>query len=203
VSASQFAKDLRALGSVDQLDVRINSFGGDVFDGLAIYRLLADHKANVTCYVDGIAASIASIIAMAGNEIQIAEAGEIMIHNAWTVAVGPADALREVADRVEAVSSSLADVYVARTGCTRSQVVDWMNAETTFKSAEAVTNGFADKVMPNMKMAAARMPSSLRWAKAGLKTPADGGHVRSALAQAQAERTDRMRARLLLTRKAS
>lgn len=199
VSAKQFAKDLRDMGNVNQIDLRINSDGGDVFDGLAIYRLLVDHKAKVTTYVDGIAASIASVIAMAGDTIRIAEAGEIMIHDAWTVAMGPADVLREVADRVEAVSGSIADVYAARTGQTREQCVSWMKAETTFRSADAVIKGFATEVVANLKMAAARHPSGVRWTRNG--TPAvPGARTRSDLMRAKAEQVERMRARFTLTR---
>src|SRR6478609_6695251 len=88
VTAKQFAADLKELGPVQTLDVRINSGGGDVFDGLAIYRQLVDHPAKVVSHIDGFAASIASIIAMAGDEIRISEAGFVMIHDAWGVAVG-------------------------------------------------------------------------------------------------------------------
>lgn len=94
VSAKQFADDLKALGKVDTINLRLNSAGGDVFDGLAIYRQLVDHPARVITHIDGIAASIASVIAMAGTEIRIAEAGFLMIHDAWGMQMGNADDMR-------------------------------------------------------------------------------------------------------------
>ena len=166
VSAKQFASDLQALGNVSTINVRLNSYGGDVFEGLAIYRLLADHPANVVSFIDGIAASIASVIAMAGNEIRIAEAGEIMIHDAWSVAIGPAAEMRAVADRLDAVSSSIADVYAARTGQSKAQIQAWMTAETTFQSSDAVKHGFAQTVLPNVKAAARQRPSAMHWRRA-------------------------------------
>lgn len=166
VTAKDFAEQLKALGAVDQIDVRINSYGGDVFDGLAIYNQLMTHKAKVTTYVDGIAASIASIIAMAGEEIHMAEAGFVMVHDAWGVGVGNARELREFADRLETVTSSLADVYVARTGKTLAEVRGWMMAETWFNSADALKNGFATKVIDNQKVAAKYDPARYRFRNA-------------------------------------
>lgn len=154
VTAKDFADQLRALGDVSQIDVRINSYGGDVFDGLAIYNQLQTHKASVTTYIDGIAASIASIIAMAGDEIHIAEAGFVMIHDAWGVAIGDAGEIRAFAERLDAITGALGDVYVSRTGKTSGEVRDWMRAETWFNSADALKNGFATKVVENQKMAA-------------------------------------------------
>lgn len=154
VTAKQFAADLKALGSVQTIDVRINSAGGDVFDGLAIYRQLVDHPAKVVSHIDGFAASIASIIAMAGDEIRISEAGFVMIHDAWGIAVGNSADMRQMADVLETTSGSLTDVYVARTSRDRSQVRSWMEAETWFTGAEAVENGFADTMDANLKVAA-------------------------------------------------
>ena len=82
VTAKQFADELKALGSVKTINLRLNSAGGDVFDGLAIYRRLVDHPAKIVSHIDGLAASIASVIAMAGDEIRISESGFLMIHNA-------------------------------------------------------------------------------------------------------------------------
>lgn len=154
VTAKQFAMDLRALGNVQTIDVRINSGGGDVFDGLAIYRQLVDHPARVVSHIDGFAASIASIIAMAGDEIRISEAGFVMIHDAWGMAVGNSADMRQMADVLETTSGSLTDVYVARTRRDRAEIRNWMEAETWFTGAEAVENGFADSVDANLKVAA-------------------------------------------------
>lgn len=154
VTAKQFAADLKGLGPVESIDVRINSYGGDVFDGLAIYRQLVDHPAQIIAHVDGVAASIASIIAMSGDEIVMAEAGFLMIHNAWGMAVGNANDVRAYADRLEAVSDQLAGVYVARTGKQKKTVCDLMDAETWFTAEEAIANGFATSVVANQQMAA-------------------------------------------------
>jgi len=200
VSARQFATDLRALGDVATINVRLNSFGGDVFDGLAIYRLLADHKARVIAHVDGIAASIASVIAMAGDEIRIAEAGEIMIHDAWGVAIGPAADMRAMADRLEAVSASIGDVYVARTGNSKDQVQAWMLAETTFQSSDAVKHSFATSVVPNVRAAARAGLPAMHWrAKAAQRTAAVPADVVRPRYDAQVERIARLRARALLS----
>jgi ATP-dependent Clp protease, protease subunit len=154
VSAKDFATQLKDLGKVEQLNIRINSYGGDVFDGLAIYRQLADHKAKKIVHIDGVAASIASIIAMAGEEIRIAEAGFLMIHDAWGMAVGDATTLRDMASLLEATTSSLTDIYIARTKKEPAQVRSWMMKETWFNATEAVANGFATSVTENVRMAA-------------------------------------------------
>jgi len=201
VSDKQFAADLKALGAVSTIHVRLNSYGGDVFEGLAIYRLLADHPATVVAFIDGIAASIASVIAMAGDEIRIAEAGEIMIHEAWTVAVGPAAEMRAAADHLEATSSSIADVYAARTGQSKDQVRAWMAAETTFQSADTVKYGFAQVVMPNVKMAARYCPSTMHWRRAAASA-GDSSEVTvivRPLYDEKVQRLARQRARRLLS----
>jgi ATP-dependent protease ClpP protease subunit len=199
VSDKQFAADLKALGAVSTIHVRLNSYGGDVFEGLAIYRLLADHPATVVAFIDGIAASTASVIAMAGDEIRIAEAGEIMIHEAWTVAVGPASEMRAAADHLEATSSSIADVYAARTGQSKDQIQAWMAAETTFQSADAVKHGFAQTVMPNVKMAARHHPSRMHWRRAAASVEAPTETIIRPLYDEKVQRLARQRARRLLS----
>ena len=199
VSEKQFAVGLKALGVVSTIHVRLNSYGGDVFEGLAIYRLLADHPATVVSFIDGIAASIASVIAMAGDEIRIAEAGEIMIHEAWTVAVGPAAEMRAAADHLEATSSSIADVYAARTGQSKDQIQAWMAAETTFQSTNAVKYGFAQMVMPNVKMAARHHHSGMHWRRAAASFEAPTETILRPLYDEKVQRLARQRARRLLS----
>ena len=154
VSAKTFADELKSLGKVETIDLRINSYGGDVFEGLAIYRQLVEHNAQVTSHIDGVAASIASVIAMAGDEIRIAEAGFLMIHNAWGVAIGDADSMRDMAALLTTVSGSLADVYAARTKNAGPKIKAWMDDETWFNAGDALTHGFATTVAENMKVAA-------------------------------------------------
>lgn len=159
VSAKQFADDLQALGSVKTINLRISSLGGDVNEGLAIYRRLVDHPAKVVSHIDGWAASIASVIAMAGNEIIISESGAIMIHDAWAVAGGNAKDFRNLADRLEANSGAIADVYIGRTQNSVGQIRAWMAEEKWFYGKEAVEAKFADSVAANLKVAARYDPS--------------------------------------------
>lgn|SRR5262245_27466275 len=161
VSAKQFADDLKALGSPKTINLRINSYGGDVFDGLAMYNLLAQHSARVVTYIDGIAASIASVIAMAGDEIRIAESGFIMIHDAWGGVVGNAKDMREMADKMDKVTGSLNDIYVKRTRNSGEQVAKWMDVETWFNAEEAIDNGFAGAMEESKQIAAHVEPSKM------------------------------------------
>lgn len=157
ITAKQFKDDLKALGDkVTDIDVRINSGGGDVFDGRTIYNLLVQHKARKTVYVDALAASIASLIAMAGDEIVMGDGAFIMIHNAWGVSIGNGAEMRRVADLLDSVSGTLIDTYAKRTKMPRDEIVSLMDAETWMPAAEAVDRGFADKMAEeSTKVAAA------------------------------------------------
>ena len=163
VSAKQFADDLKALGNVESIDVRINSYGGDVFDGLAIYNQLVQHKAKVTTHIDGVAASIASVIAMAGDEILIAESGWLMIHDAWGMAVGNAAELRRQADLMDSVSEQLGKVYAARTGQPVETLRAWMAEETWLNAADAIDRKFATAQSDNLRMAAYGAPDRYKF----------------------------------------
>lgn len=170
ISANQFRKDLDALGAIKTIDVRINSEGGDVFDGQAIYTLLVQHKAAVTVHIDGLAASAASFIAMAGDTIEIAESAFVMIHNAAGGCWGGAEAMRKTADLLESVNGALQDIYAARTRNSVADLKKWMDAETWWTGKEAVAKGFADKVVPNLAVAASvRDPAKYRHLPAALR----------------------------------
>lgn len=146
-SASSFARELSSLGdNIDELIVCINSPGGSVFDGLAIRSTLVNHPAKVLVRVEGWAASIASVIAMAGDEIEMALGSMMMIHNPLTFSVGEAKDLRKVADVLDQVRDSLVDVYEARTGINRDEIIDMLDAETWMDAQTAVEKGFADRV---------------------------------------------------------
>ena len=147
ISAKSFQKDLAGLGRVTNIDLRINSPGGDVFDGFAIYNLIAQHPANVTVYVDGVAASIASIIAMAGNSILMAKNSLMMIHNPQGVAVGDEDEMDRVKSLLRQVKANLIAAYAERTGNSAEKIGEWMNDETWFHAENAVELGFADSVI--------------------------------------------------------
>lgn len=170
VTAKQFANDLKGLGNVKTIDLRINSEGGSVFDGKAMYSLLNEHPAKIIVHVDGLAASAASFIAMAGDEIEIAEGGFVMIHNAYMVAIGDAREMRRAADMLETVNNTIVDVYVSRTKGDRKAIQQMMDDETWLTGADAVKHGFADKMVENLKVAASvshpdrfkNLPAALR-----------------------------------------
>lgn len=146
ITAKSFSDSMRELGAVAALDIYINSSGGSVFDGIAIYNQIKRHAAaEKIVHVDGIAASIASIIAMAGTEIRIADNGTIMIHDPWGMAIGTADAMRKYADSLDLVRGTLLDTYVARTGGDKDQISDWMADETWMTADMAVERGFATR----------------------------------------------------------
>lgn len=189
VTAKQFADDLKAVGAVSTIHLRINSAGGDVFDGLSIYRLLVEHKAKVITHIDGLAASIASVIAMAGDEIQIAESGFLMIHNAWGVSVGDAESMRTMAGLLDTTSASIRDVYEARSGRSADEIKSWMDDETWFTAQQAVDLGFADSVSENLRIAASIDPTKHKFRNAPRRlagTP-NADAVRARLARMKAK----------------
>lgn len=146
ITAKSFSESMKELGAVAALDIYINSPGGSVFDGIAIYNQIKRHGASEkVVHIDGIAASIASVIAMAGTEIRIADNGMFMIHDPWGVTVGTADEMRKQADALDKIRGTLLDTYVAKTGGDAKQISDWMTAETWMTADESVERGFATK----------------------------------------------------------
>lgn len=146
------AKTIRLLitGSEGDIVVRINSGGGYVMEGLAIFNALAEAKAagrKVTVYIDGLAASMASVIAMVGEEIRMADNALFMIHNPWDVAMGDATQLRQAADRLDQVRDQLVGIYHGRTGLTTSVLTAMMNAETWMNAAQALENKFITEIV--------------------------------------------------------
>jgi ATP-dependent Clp endopeptidase proteolytic subunit ClpP len=146
VTAKRVSAALRSIGDSD-VTVKINSPGGDVFEGLAIYNLLREHKGKVTVQILGLAASAASFIAMAGDEVQIARAGFLMIHNSWTGVAGDRNEIREVADFLEQIDGSLADIYAVRTGDKVEEMSRLMDVETWMGGSAAIDAGFADSLL--------------------------------------------------------
>lgn len=140
---------------VDTIHVRINSGGGLVFEGLAIYQAFARHDAKIIVHIDSIAASIASVIAMAGDEIRISEGANLMIHKPWSGLYGDADALRKEAEILDQLQAGLINIYEARTDAKRAELEAWVNAETWFLGQAAVDAGFADVIVPAKKKKAA------------------------------------------------
>ncbi|MDZ4253992.1 MAG: ATP-dependent Clp protease proteolytic subunit [Sulfuritalea sp.] len=130
------------------ITVNLNSPGGDLFEGIAIYNLLRDHDGEITTRTVGLAASAASVIAMAGDTIQIARAGFMMIHNVWVLAMGNRNDLRDAADQLETFDDTLASVYAARTKNEKKNIAKLMDKETWFSGEQAIEDGFADELMP-------------------------------------------------------
>ncbi len=153
VSAASIAKDL-ADSNAKTINVRINSPGGNVFDGMAIYNALAQHKAQVIVHIDGSALSAASVIAMAGDEIRMAETALMMIHDPWTLAIGSAEDLREQATFLDKVAGTIVATYAARTGIGADEISDMMAAETWMGAEEALDRGFATSVVEAKRVAA-------------------------------------------------
>ena len=147
VSAASFAQDLKSCGNnLKQINLHIHSPGGDVFDGIAIYNLLKNHPANVTVYIDGLAASMASVIAMAGNEVIMPENAMMMIHKPWGIQGGDAEDMRKYADLLDKVENTLIPAYASKTGKTPEELAEMLSAETWLNGKECVEQGFADKL---------------------------------------------------------
>ena len=170
-SAKDFAQQLAEL-DVDRIQLRINSPGGNAWDGVAIMNTLRRHRARVEVTVDGIAASAASLIAMAGDHITMNRSSQMMIHDASGVAWGNAATMRETADLLDKLSDSYADAYAKRAGGSRSAWRDVMRAETWYTAEEAVLAGLADEWDGSADSAAAAFDLS-RYTYAGrLEAPA-------------------------------
>ena len=114
VTARQFASSMKALGDLDHINLHIHSPGGDVFDGIAIYNLLNSHTASKTVYIDGLAASMASVIAMVGNPIIMPENAMMMIHKPWGITGGDANDMRDYADLLDKVEAVLIPSYAKK-----------------------------------------------------------------------------------------
>lgn len=145
-TAKRMAAALRSLGK-GPVTVAINSPGGDFFEGLAMYSMLREHPGDVNVKVMGLAASAASVVAMAGDTVQIARAGFFMIHNVWVIAEGNRNDLRDLADQLEPLDASMADVYAARTGDTPDNMGKLMDRESWIGGSAAVAQGFADALL--------------------------------------------------------
>lgn len=152
ISAEIVAAQLEYIGS-GPLIVRINSDGGDVTQGMAIYSML-NRRSNVVTSIDGIAASIASVIAMAGDRVEAAENAILMIHEVSAEVEGTAEQLRAAADATDLVNGQIADIYAARTGGTVEDIRAMMAAETWMTAAQAMEKGFVTDVTANKAMAA-------------------------------------------------
>lgn len=189
VTAKNFQKELAEV-KASQIDLHINSVGGEVFDGIAIYNLIKQHSASVTTYIDGIAASIASVIALAGEEIIMAENGLFMIHNPSGMVIGEAGDMRKMADTLDKVKGSLITAYMGKSGKSEEEITAMMDAETWFSADEAKEFGFVDSIGDKLDMAACAklMPHMVK---------AKFRHIPEAIAQTKEPPTERQLEKLL------
>lgn len=146
MTAKRFHDELESMGDVETINVRINSPGGDVFDGLAIYNQLLRHPANVAVDVDGLAASAASIVAMAGDTVTMGQSSLMMIHDAWSLVMGNAQDMLDFAAVLDKVDGQLADTYSQKSGRDAAEFRDLMDKETWLTASEAEELGLADSV---------------------------------------------------------
>ena len=177
VSAKSFLNDLRTV-TTDEVDVEINSPGGDVFAGLAIYNGLRASGKKINVKVLGLAASAASLVAMAGDTIEMPENAFMMIHNPWGFAMGGADEMRNTADVLDKIGTGLVSTYAKRTGKTDQEITALLDAETWMTAQEAVDAGFATSVTPALAVKASysedRLPENVRLAFKAQAPTTDG-----------------------------
>ena len=146
VSAYNLSKQLEELSDVSEINVYINSYGGEVAEGLAIYNALRRHKAKIRTYCDGFACSIASVIFMAGDERIMNEASLLMIHNAWTFAAGNSKELRKQADDLEVITQASVEAYKAHSSLKEDEIKEMMDNETWILPEDAKSYGFATSI---------------------------------------------------------
>lgn len=151
VGARAVIEALAEAGDETDVSIRINSPGGDVFEGRAIMAAIRNHKGKTTAYIDSLAASAATSIAIACDEVVISQGAFFMIHNASSAVWGDKNAMRETADLLEKIEGSIVADYIGKTGKEEQQVIDWMNAETWFSADEAVEYGFCDRLADSAK----------------------------------------------------
>lgn len=179
VTAKRVSAALRRIGARD-VTVNVNSPGGDFFEGVAIYNLLREHPAKVTVKVMGLAASAASVIAMAADELLMGDGAFLMIHNAWAVAIGNRHDMRASADQLEPFDAAMADVYAARSGIDRKQIEAMMDKETWLGASKAIEDGFADGLVDRAEVAAEEPKQGNKKALAMVEAAmAKAGHSRS------------------------
>jgi ATP-dependent protease ClpP protease subunit len=146
ITGKRIARWLSAQPKGEEIVVRLNSPGGDAFEGMAIYNALHRHEARVVVEIDALAASAASIVAMAGDEIRMSAGSLLMIHEAWGITMGPAEDHEKNAELLRKLNVEMAAVYAARTKQADKKLLDWMAEETWLNGSEALEKGFCDVV---------------------------------------------------------
>lgn len=159
VDGGGLAREIASL-DVDTIHIRLNSPGGDVFDARVLKTALENSKARVVAHVDALAASAASFLMLAADEIEIAPGAFVMIHNPWSMVMGEAGDMRQAADMLDKVGQTIAADYAAKTGMSRDEALALMAAETWLDADEAVARGFCDRLMAKAPKASARFDLS-------------------------------------------
>lgn len=154
VSSKYLVAQLESLGEITDLTVRINSPGGDVFDALAIHNALSRHPARVVACIDALCASAATLVALAADEVRMADNGMFMIHEPWTVSMGNSAELLKKSDLLDTIAQQIVGIYTRKTGADPDTVREWMRAETWYTAEQALAAGFVDVIDEPMKMAA-------------------------------------------------
>ena len=191
VTAKRIGGALRAIGAGKDVTVNLNSPGGDFFEGVAIYNLLRQHSGKVTVNVMGLAASAASVIAMAGDEINMGDGSFLMIHNAWTVAMGSRHDLLAASEMLEPFDAAMADLYAARSGMDRADVAAMMDKETWIGASQAVADGFATGRLDSATVTQDTAAPAAKKARALIETAmVKAGHSRSVRREAIASLFD-------------
>jgi ATP-dependent Clp endopeptidase proteolytic subunit ClpP len=156
-----FCKELKTLGGQD-FTLRINSRGGHVFEGNAIYNAIARYKGTVTAHVESLAASMASVIAMAADKVVMSENSMMMVHNPWTMTAGDASDLRKEADTLDRIKTNIVRAYARKSKRSEEEVSELMDAETWMSAEQAYEFGFVDEIEKPNEAAASIKPEELR-----------------------------------------
>lgn len=154
ITSKNLVAELDALGEITTLTVRINSPGGDVFDALAIHNALSRHPARVVVHIDALCASAATLIALAADEVRMADNGMFMIHEPWTVSMGNSAELLKQSDLLDTTAENIVGIYARKTGMDPTELRDLMRAETWYTAEQALAAGFVDAIDEPLKMAA-------------------------------------------------
>lgn len=187
--ADTLARNLKEL-EADEIKVRINSPGGSVFDGFALYNALRSHSATVTTVVEGLAASAASIIALAGDTVVMRPASELMIHEAWTFADGSAADMRKVADMLDSINTTVAGIYASKAGTPDDMWREAMRVETWFTPGEALEAGLVDAVEDGRVRTDVSNRSTLPIFNYAGRSAAPAPHLKASSAQAEGNRKE-------------
>ena len=203
VTVKDFAEDLKALGDLKTLNIYLNSLGGSVFQGQAIYSILKRHSAHKNVYIDGIAASIASVIAMAGDTILMPKNAMVMIHNPWTFVMGNSADLRKEADALDKIRESMIVAYMDKIQdkASEEQLAELLDAETWLSAQDCFDRGFCDEILDAKEIAASCLdsemlsnykntPDSIKNLQKGVDCLSDDGKRRKIIEESRADLAD-------------